>query len=287
MKVAIMTDTNSGITKNIAESLGIFLIHMPIIIGDETFYENDTITNEEYFSALESDKKITTSQPSPGDVLDMWDSIFEKGYDQIVYIPMSSGLSNSYSASASYSAEYNGSVQVVDNHRISVTLRESVFMAHELAIQGMSAKEIKTYLEEDAYNSSIYIAVNTLDYLKKGGRITPAAAMIGTVLSIKPILTIQGEKLDSYKKIRGSMKKALPIMLTALSNDIESRFKQQDQTHLHIGLAGANLSQEEIDFYLDMVRQQFSSSDIYYNPLSASISCHTGPGALGIGISYR
>ncbi len=287
MKVAIMTDTNSGIAKTVAESLGIFLIHMPIIIEDETFYENDTITNEEYFSALESDKKITTSQPSPGDVLDMWDSIFEKGYDQIVYIPMSSGLSNSYSASASYSTEYNDSVQVVDNHRISVTLRESVFMAQELALQGMSAKEIKTYLEEDAYNSSIYIAVNTLDYLKKGGRITPAAAMIGTVLSIKPILTIQGEKLDSYKKIRGNMKKALPQMLTALSNDIESRFKEMDQAHLHIGLAGANLSQEEIDFYLDLVRKQFPSADIYYNPLSASISCHTGPGALGIGICYR
>ena len=287
MKVAIMTDTNSGITKSVAESLGIFLIHMPIIIDDETFYENDTITNEEYFSALESDKKITTSQPSPGDVLDMWDGIFDKGYEQIVYIPMSSGLSNSYSASSSYSTEYNDSVQVVDNHRVSVTLKESVIMAQELATQGKSAREIKEYLEKDAYNSSIYIAVNTLDYLKKGGRITPAAAMIGSVLSIKPILTIQGEKLDSFKKIRGNLKKALPQMLTALSNDIESRFQELDQTHLHVGLAGANLSQEDIDFYLDMVRQHFPSADIYYNPLSASISCHTGPGAVGIGISYR
>lgn len=287
MKTAIMTDTNSGITKDIAKELGIYVIPMPVIIDEETYYENDTITEDEFFCALSGDRHITTSQPSPGDVMDLWDQILNEGYDELVYIPMSSGLSNSCAAALGYSQEYDGKVEVIDNHRISVTMYQSVLHARDLALQGASAKEIKTALEDDAYNSSIYLAVNTLEYLKKGGRITPAAALIGSVLSIRPILTIQGEKLDSYAKTRGSMKKAEEKMLSAVQSDIEKRFASLDQTKLHIGAAGAGLTVEQQEEWVNLLRSKFPGADIFYSPLSASISVHTGPGAVGIGISFR
>ncbi len=287
MKTAIMTDTNSGITKDIAKELGIYVIPMPVIIDEETYYENDTITEEEFFCALSGDRHITTSQPSPGDVMDLWNQILDEGYDELVYIPMSSGLSNSCAAALGYSQEYDGKVEVIDNHRISVTMYQSVLHARDLALQGASAKEIKTALEDDAYNSSIYLAVNTLEYLKKGGRITPAAALIGSVLSIKPILTIQGEKLDSYAKTRGSMKKAEEKMLSAVQSDIEKRFASLDQAKLHIGAAGAGLAKEQQEEWVNLLRSKFPAADVFYNPLSASISVHTGPGAVGIGISFR
>ena len=287
MKTAIMTDTNSGITKDIAKELGIYVIPMPVIIDEETYYENDTITEEEFFCALSGDRHITTSQPSPGDVMDLWNQILDEGYDELVYIPMSSGLSNSCAAVLGYSQEYDGKVEVIDNHRISVTMYQSVLHARDLALQGASAKEIKTALEDDAYNSSIYLAVNTLEYLKKGGRITPAAALIGSVLSIKPILTIQGEKLDSYAKTRGSMKKAEEKMLSAVQSDIEKRFASLDQAKLHIGAAGAGLAKEQQEEWVNLLRSKFPGADVFYSPLSASISVHTGPGAVGIGISFR
>lgn len=287
MKTAIMTDTNSGITKNIAEKLGIYVIHMPVIIEETTFYENDTITEEEFFHALSTGKYITTSQPSPGDVIDLWDQILADGYDELVYIPMSSGLSNSCAAAIGYSQDYEGKVEVIDNHRISVTMYESVLHARELSLKGASAKEIKSALESDAYNSSIYITVNTLEYLKKGGRITPAAALVGTVLSIKPILTIQGEKLDSYAKARGSMRKAEEKMILAIQSDLENRFSHLDRSKLHIGAAGAGLTTAQQEEWLTLLRNNFPENDVFYNPLSASISVHTGPGAVGIGISFR
>ena len=287
MKTAIMTDTNSGITKNIAEELGIYVIHMPIIIDETTFYENDTITEEEFFCALSSDKHITTSQPSPGDVIELWDQILAEGYNELVYIPMSNGLSNSCAAATGYSQDYNGKVQVVDNHRISTTMYESVLHAREMSSHGASAKEIKTALESDAYNSSIYVAVNTLDYLKKGGRITPTAALLGTVLSIKPILTIQGEKLDSYTKIRGSIKRAEEKMILAIQSDLKKRFADQDMSKLHIGAAGAGLTTVQQEEWLTLLRNNFPEADVFYTPLSASISVHTGPGAVGVGISFR
>lgn len=287
MKTAIMTDTNSGITKDIAKELGIYVIPMPVIIDEKTYYENDTITEEEFFCALSGDRHITTSQPSPGDVMDLWDQILDEGYDELVYIPMSSGLSNSCAAALGYSQEYDGKVEVIDNHRISVTMYQSVLHARDLALQGASAKEIKTALEDDAYNSSIYLAVNTLEYLKKGGRITPAAALIGSVLSIKPILTIQGEKLDSYAKTRGSMKKAEEKMLSAVQSDIEKRFASLDQAKLHIGAAGAGLAKEQQEEWVNLLRSKFPAANVFYSPLSASISVHTGPGAVGIGISFR
>ena len=287
MKTAIMTDTNSGITKDIAKELGIYVIPMPVIIDEKTYYENDTITEDEFFCALSGNRHITTSQPSPGDVMDLWDQILDEGYDELVYIPMSSGLSNSCAAALGYSQEYDGKVEVIDNHRISVTMYQSVLHARDLALQGASAKEIKTALENDAYNSSIYLAVNTLEYLKKGGRITPAAALLGSVLSIKPILTIQGEKLDSYAKTRGSMKKAEEKMLSAVQSDIEKRFASLDQTKLHIGAAGAGLTVEQQEEWVNLLRSKFPAADVFYSPLSASISVHTGPGAVGIGISFR
>ena len=287
MKTAIMTDTNSGITKDAAEKLGIYVIHMPVIIDETTFYENDTITEEEFFCALSGDRRISTSQPSPGDVMDLWDQILSEGYDELVYIPMSSGLSNSCAAATGYAQDYDGKVEVIDNHRISVTMYESVLHAREMSLNGASAKEIKTALEADAYNSSIYITVNTLEYLKKGGRITPAAALIGTMLSIKPILTIQGEKLDSYAKARGSMKKAEEKMILAIQSDLKKRFAHQDMTKLHIGAAGAGLTDAQQEEWLSMLRSKFPEADVFYSPLSASISVHTGPGAVGIGISFR
>lgn len=287
MRTAIVTDTNSGITKEIAKEWGIYVIHMPIIINDEIFYEGDTISEEDFFTALSSDKQISTSQPSPGDVMDLWDQILDAGYDELVYIPMSSGLSNSCAAAIGYAQDYEGKVQVVDNHRISVTMYESVLQARDMAREGASAKEIKEFLEEDAYNSSIYLTVNTLEYLKKGGRVTPAAALLGAVLSIKPILTIQGEKLDSYAKSRGSMKKAEEKMIKAIQSDIEKRFADKDMSKVHIGAAGAGLTKEEQDEWVALLKKRFPDYDIFYSPLSASVSVHTGPGAVGIGISFR
>lgn len=286
MKIAILTDTNSGISSTEAEELGIFLIPMPVIIDDETFYEGQNITEEAFYQALASDKKVTTSQPSPADVLDYWDSLLQKGFDEVVYIPMSSGLSNSCHASMGFAEDYDAKVFVVDNHRISVTLKSSVIMAKKLSDIGKCGSEIKSILEEDAYHSSIYISVNTLTYLKRGGRITPAAAMIGSVLNIKPILTIQGEKLDSFSKAR-SMKKCEQRMIEALLNDKEKRFADVPNEQLSIGAAGTCLSKEEQLNWKHALEEAFPGADVFYNPLSASIGCHTGPGAAGVGLSVK
>lgn len=286
MKIAILTDTNSGISSTEAEELGIFLIPMPVIIDDETFYEGQNITEEAFYQALASDKKVTTSQPSPADVLDYWDSLLQNGFDEVVYIPMSIGLSNSCHAAMGFAEDYDAKVFVVDNHRISVTLKSSVIMAKKLSDIGKSGSEIKSILEEDAYHSSIYISVNTLTYLKRGGRITPAAAMIGSVLNIKPILTIQGEKLDSFSKAR-SMKKCEQRMIEALLNDKEKRFADVPNEQLSIGAAGTCLSEEEQLNWKHALEEAFPGADVFYNPLSASIGCHTGPGAVGVGLSVK
>lgn len=286
MKIAILTDTNSGISSTEAEELGIFLIPMPVIIDDETFYEGQNITEESFYQALASDKKVTTSQPSPADVLDYWDFLLQKGFDEVVYIPMSSGLSNSCHTAMGFAEDYDAKVFVVDNHRISVTLKSSVIMAKKLSDIGKSGSEIKSILEEDAYHSSIYISVNTLTYLKRGGRITPAAAMIGSVLNIKPILTIQGEKLDSFSKAR-SMKKCEQRMIEALLNDKEKRFADVPNEQLSIGAAGTCLSEEEQLNWKHALEEAFPGADVFYNPLSVSIGCHTGTGAVGVGLSVK
>ena len=284
MKIAILTDTNSGIYEEEAEKMGIFVMPMPVIIEDETFYEGSNLIEEEFLEALTSGKKVSTSQPAPGDLLDTWDDLLKK-YDQIVYIPMSSGLSHSCSAAMAIAREYEGRVFVVDNHRISVTLRQSVITAKAMVMEEKDADEIKSFLEAEAFRSSIYISVNTLEYLKKGGRITPAAAMIGSVLNIKPVLTIQGEKLDSFAKVRGNMKKCEQRMMEAVKADIQDRFSDVPEEYLHIGTAGAGLSPDGKREWMEMITKAFPKADVYYNPLSASIATHTGPGAVGLGVS--
>lgn len=286
MKTAVMTDSNSGITPEEGKKIGIYSLPMPVIIEGDVFYEGKNITQEEYYGAMTSGKNVTTSQPSPGDVMDMWDGILKEGYEQVVYIPMSSGLSASCHAAIQLSEEYDGKVQVVDDHRISVTMRESVLEAKWMANQGMTAEEIKKRLEENAYNSSIYIAVDTLEYLKKGGRVTAAGAAIGAVLNIKPVLTIQGEKLDAFTKVRG-IKKAELKMLEAIEEDLNTRFADVDRKQLRLGAAGTFQKQEDADQWYKMVKDTFENEidDIYYDPLSFSIGCHVGPNAIGIGIS--
>lgn len=281
-----MTDSNSGITPEEGKKIGIYSLPMPVIIEGDVFYEGKNITQEEYYGAMTSGKNVTTSQPSPGDVMDMWDGILKEGYEQVVYIPMSSGLSASCHAAIQLSEEYDGKVQVVDDHRISVTMRESVLEAKWMANQGMTAEEIKKKLEENAYNSSIYIAVDTLEYLKKGGRVTAAGAAIGAVLNIKPVLTIQGEKLDAFTKVRG-MKKAELKMLEAIEEDLNTRFADVDRKQLRLGAAGTFQKQEDADQWYNMVKDTFENEidDIYYDSLSFSIGCHVGPNAIGIGIS--
>ena len=286
MKTAVMTDSNSGITPEEGKKIGIYSLPMPVIIEGDVFYEGKNITQEEYYGAMTSGKNVTTSQPSPGDVMDMWDGILKEGYEQVVYIPMSSALSASCHAAIQLSEEYDGKVQVVDDHRISVTMRESVLEAKWMANQGMTAEEIKKRLEENAYNSSIYIAVDTLEYLKKGGRVTAAGAAIGAVLNIKPVLTIQGEKLDAFTKVRG-MKKAELKMLEAIEEDLNTRFADVDRKQLRLGAAGTFQKQEDADQWYKMVKDTFENEihDIYYDSLSFSIGCHGGPNAIGIGIS--
>lgn len=281
MKTAILTDTNSGIYLEEAQRLGIFVMPMPVIINDKTYYEGVNLTEEQLMEALTSGEKVTTSQPVLGDVVDTWDKLLRE-YEQIVYIPMSSGLSNSCSAAKAMALEYDDRVFVVDNHRISVTQRLSVMKARQLANWDIDGKEICKRLEKEAYNASIYVSVNTLEFLKKGGRITPAAATIGTVLNIRPVLSIQGEKLESFAKVRGSMKRCEEKMISACKNDLLTRFPKVQKHQVHIG---AGLSQQESSQWVKILEQNFPGIEVIYNPLTASITTHTGPGAVGIGIT--
>ena len=284
MKTAIITDSNSGISQKKAEEMGIFLLPMPVIIDGEIRFEGIDLDDEEFYAGLAAGKDISTSQPSPGDVMDLWDRLLEAGYDEIVHIPMSSGLSNSCETALGLANDYEGKVAVVDNHRISITLKASVIEAKQMADSGMSAKEIKQDLEARAYDSSIYIAVDTLKYLKKGGRVTPAGAALGTVLNIKPVLTIQGGKLDAFAKIRG-MKKCRIRMVDAIVDDYKTRFKGADLSRVRVDAAGAGLTPEEIAEWKSLISQAFPGVDVRYDPLSLSVSAHIGPGAYGIGIS--
>ena len=221
-KIAIVTDSNSGITQSAAKGYGIYVLPMPFMINEETFYEDITLSQDAFYEKLESGVNVVTSQPSPESVLELWDGLL-KEYDEIVHIPMSSGLSGSCQSAVMLSADYDGRVQVVNNQRISVTQRQSALDAKLLAERGMDAAQIKDFLEKDKFNSSIYIMLDTLYYLKKGGRITPAAAAIGTMLRLKPVLQIQGEKLDAFAKAR-TANQGKAIMINAIRNDMETRF---------------------------------------------------------------
>ena len=281
LKVAIMTDSNSGITQAEANELGIKVMPMPFYIDDELLFEDISITQEDFFKKLENECDIKTSMPTPGDVIDAWDELL-KEYDQVVYIPMSSGLSSSCATATALADEYEGRVFVVNNQRISVTMMHSVKQAMELAQAGKGGAEIKEFLESTKFESSIYIALDTLKYLKKGGRITPAAALIGEVLNIKPVLQIQGEKLDEYTKAR-SIKMAKKSMIKAMQNDIDTRFKYAYESgKLTIySVSAANKKCAE-DFAEELKKVFGDKVKIETGTLSLSVACHIGPDCLAI-----
>lgn len=275
-KTAIVTDSNSGITQERAKELGVYVLPMPFYINQKLYFEDITLTQEEFYEKLTNDADISTSQPSPADVLDLWDGLL-KEYDEIIYIPMSSGLSSSCETAIALSREYDGKVQVADNQRISVTQSKSVEDAMKLAAQGKSAKEIKEILEAEKRESSIYITVDTLKYLKKGGRITTAAAAIGTVLNLKPVLQIQGGKLDAFAKVRG-WKQAKKTMLEAIEKDCRERFAGEE-----VYIQGAyTSSKEEAEQWKAEIEKRFPKADVEMRPLSLSVACHIGPGALAV-----
>ena len=277
-KVAIVTDSNSGITQKRGEELGIYVLPMPFFIDGELYLEDITLSQEQFYEKLGADSEISTSQPSPGDVMDLWDKLLED-YDEIVCIPMSSGLSSTCETALSLAQDYDEKVQVVNNQRISVTQEQSVYDAIKLRDEGKSAAEIRQVLEKEKMQASIYITVDTLKYLKKGGRITPAAAAIGTVLNLKPVLQIQGEKLDAFAKVRG-WKAAKKTMLNAIEKDLTDRFADvKDQ--MVLGMA-YTCSKEEADEWKNEIQTRFPDYELVEGPLSLSIACHIGPGAMAI-----
>ncbi len=283
-RTAIMTDSNCGIMPAEESDYGIYILPMPVIIDGRTHFEGIDITMEEFYRKQTSGSVITTSQPSPGDVTDMWDRLL-KEYDEIVFIPMSSGLSNTCQTALLLADDklYKDRVFVVDNHRISVTQALAVLDAKTLADGGKTACEIKDILEKEAMDATIYIAVDTLEYLKKGGRITAAAAALGTVLKLKPILTIQGGKLDSYARARG-MNSAFRVMLEALQSDISSRFSHlRERGLLKVGIANTMMKPDKLEEFKDEMRKNFPDMELVYFPLTMSIGTHVGPGGLGIG----
>lgn len=284
MKTAVVTDTNSGITVEAGKKLGIYVLPMPVIVEDNCYLEGEDITNAELYEAMKAHREVSSSQPSPGSILSLWDSVFQDGFDEIVYIPMSSGLSGSCENAMQLALDYNGKVFVVDNHRISVTLMESVYDAKRLADSGFSAKEIKARLELSAYDASIYITVNSLEYLKKSGRITASAAAIAGILNIKPVLTIQGDKLDLFAKVRG-IKQSERKMIEALKQDIATRFADIPAERMRIAAAGTFEKEEEAEAWRSLVQSAFPHASVYYAPLSCSIACHVSAGAFGIAVS--
>ena len=275
MKIAIATETNSGITASEGEKLGVFVLAMPVNLEETIHYEGLDITSEQLYDAMRQHREVSTSQPSPGQLMELWDGILAKGYDEIVYIPMSSGLSGSCQSAALFARDYDGKVQVVDNHRISVTQRESVISALRLAEQGYDAGQIREFLEKHAYDASIYITVDSMEYLKKGGRVTPAAATLATVLNLKPVLTIQGDKLDAFAKVRG-MKLAESKMIDALHQDRAERFRDVPESRLLIETAGTLENEALAESWRQQVQAEFPFAKVSYANLPCSIACHVG-----------
>lgn len=280
-RVAIVTDSNSGITQAEGKALGISVIPMPFYIDGELYYEELTLSQEEFYKRLGEKAEISTSMPAMTDVTELWDKLL-KEYDEIVHIPMSSGLSSSCQTALMLAQDYDGRVQVADNKRISVTQRQSAIDAKTLADAGWSAEKIKNYLEETAADSSIYITLDTLYYLKKGGRITPAAAALGTLLRLKPVLQIQGDKLDAYAKSR-TLKAAKTTMLEAIEKDCAERFHAEaGAADMHIALAYTGTDLTEINMWKEEVQAAYPNHELVVNPLSLSVSCHIGPGAIAV-----
>ena len=275
MKIAIATETNTGITAMEGEKLGVFVLAMPVNLEETIHYEGIDITSEQLYDAMRQHRDVSTSQPSPGQLMELWDGILAKGYDEIVYIPMSSGLSGSCQSAALFAQDYDGRVQVVDNHRISVTQKESVISALRLVEQGYDAGQIRDFLEKHAYDASIYITVDSMEYLKKGGRVTPAAATLATVLNLKPVLTIQGDKLDAFAKVRG-MKLAESKMIEAIHQDRAERFKDVPESRLLIETAGTLENGELAEHWRQQVQAEFPFAKVSYANLPCSIACHLG-----------
>ena len=283
MKVAIITDSNSGITQEEGKKLGIRIVPMPFMINGEEYLEDITLTQQEFYAKLGEGSDISTSQPSPESIMALWDEVLEE-YDEIVHIPMSSGLSGSCQTAMMLAEDYDGKVEVVNNQRISVTQRQSALDAKELAAKGMCAAEIKEKLEAVKFDSSIYITLDTLKYLKKGGRITPAAAALGTLLRLKPVLTVQGEKLDAFAKAR-TMKQAKSMMVAAITKDLEERFGDRTGKNVHLEVAHTD-NQGEAEEFAKELRELFpATGEIVIAPLSLSVSCHIGPGSLAVACS--
>ncbi len=281
MKIAVVTDSNSGITQIQAKEMGITVLPMPFMIDGETYYEDITLTQEQFYRKLKDNSDISTSQPTPDSIMKMWDELL-KEYDQIVHIPMSSGLSGSCSTAMMLAGEdeYEGKVFVVDNRRISVTQYQSVKDAQMLAAMGMDGAQIRKRLEETAVDSVIFITVDTLKYLKKGGRITPAAAALGTLLRIKPVLIILGEKLDSFAKAR-TMKQAKTMMMNAIQKELDERLHDSGCKDCHLAIAHTDNEEAALEFQKE-VKERFPDADVYMAPLSLSIACHIGPGSLAV-----
>ena len=278
--VAIITDSNSGITQRQAEEMGIFVIPMPFMIDSEEYFEGINLTIEDFFQKLKSDCTISTSQPTPDYVMSLWDKLLKEGYDEIVHIPMSSGLSSSCQTATVLADEYDDKVQVVNNQRISVTQRQSVLDAINLVKAGKSALEIKEILEREKLESSIYIMLDTLTYLKRGGRITPAAATLGNLLKLKPVLQIQGKQLDAFAKAR-TIKQAKSIMVDAMKKDICERFQDNKDEMISLAVAHTDNLEAAMEFK-DELKEEFPGMNIFVDDLSLSVSCHIGPGSLAI-----
>ncbi len=284
MKTAIMTDTNSGFTVEEGLEQGIYVLPMPITVEDKPYLEGVGITLSDFYKKLELGTDAFSSQPSPGDLTGLWDRIFDDGYEEIVYIPMSSGLSSSCMTAMSFANEYDGKVQVADNHRISIALMDSVLDAVKLRERGMDARDIKKALEENAANQSTYVMVDSLNRLIKSGRVTAAGAAIANALNLKPVLQIQGEKLDAFAKVRG-VKKAERLMIESIENDISVKFRDVKRDRLSLKTAGSFTDEEDAVMWREQVQQAFPEFDVRYSHLSASICCHVGANAVGIALS--
>lgn len=283
-KIAVVTDSNSGITQSQAKEMGLYVLPMPFMINEETFFEDITLTQEQFYERLAENADVITSQPSPEEVMKLWDELLET-YDEIVHIPMSSGLSGSCQSARMLSENYDGRVQVVNNQRISVTQRQSALDALTLIGRGMDAAAVREFLEEDKFNSSIYIMLDTLYYLKKGGRITPAAAALGTILRLKPVLQIQGEKLDAFAKAR-TVSQGKTIMVNAIKADMEKRFGGVLADRIWLQIA-YTYDREAAEQFKEQVLEVFPGFDVHMDPLSLSIACHIGPGSLALACSRK
>lgn len=284
MKVAIVTDSNSGIFPEKGKELGIFVLPMPVILDGKEYFEGVDLTHQEFYQRMEVGADVTTSQPAPGDVLAMWESILDQGYDQIVHIPMSSGLSASCSTAQGLAADFDGKVQVVDDHRVSVSQYDAVMDAVALVKEGLDAKTVREQMEHGGLDSVIYLGVDTLKYFKKNGRCTAATAALGTVLNIKPLLKCDGQRFDAIAKVRGTVncrKKLVEAVAQAVA-------ELQDQGHqASVGVASSFVDPDQAGEWVEEVRSAVPGVSVHYEPLSFSVICHTGPDAFGVGVSRR